>query len=178
MSRNRSLFDGPKKPKRRREIVMPFYEKEDVCWWCGQIYPAPFHLKCLQEYHIAVNFEQATRKAVFKKDGGVCAECGKQSKKWQADHKWPLFRVDRQLPWIVLKLYGGEHNLQTLCVSCHKRKTKREIDWLNGKQGVRWVGEDVVREGVCSGRIPVQMDEETKERLHRVFGWNVKLKDT
>jgi 5-methylcytosine-specific restriction endonuclease McrA len=69
-------------------------------------------------------------KAVFERDNGVCAKCGwgsnpQQINRWCVDHVIPIWLVDRSHPdslwfWTI-------ENLQTLCVSCHKKKTVQEL---------------------------------------------------
>lgn len=66
-----------------------------------------------------------TRKAVWKRDKGICAECKKQCDKkgvngWDLDHKIPLIEGDGSLSFWQMP------NLQTLCKDCHKAKTGRE----------------------------------------------------
>lgn len=56
------------------------------------------------------------RKLVYERDGGVCALCGKYDAKWERDHIVPLWE-------------HGQDNLdnsQTLCRSCHLRKSVGE----------------------------------------------------
>lgn len=66
------------------------------------------------EYFIARGYNSALRRAVKKRDKGVCTKCGCADCEWNADH--------------ILELrWGGEHtlsNLQTLCIECHKVKTQ------------------------------------------------------
>lgn len=47
-------------------------------------------------------------------------------RKWHADHTFPLWSVDRDLPWERLIWYWSINNLQSLCDECHKTKTNRE----------------------------------------------------
>lgn len=68
----------------------------------------------------------ATRRDVFARDGGVCAECGGDSapcKIWHHDHERPLwqaaFATDPAWFWSL-------ENSQTLCTLHHDRKTRRE----------------------------------------------------
>lgn len=61
---------------------------------------------------------QSTRKYILERDAYVCQHCGKPNSN-QVDH-------------IIPKAQGGTdapENLQTLCISCHSKKTAHE-DWL------------------------------------------------
>lgn len=57
------------------------------------------------------------RAVVYVRDAGVCANCGKKVSEWHVDH-------------IDAKMNGGLEtcikNLQTLCVPCHKEKTRKD----------------------------------------------------
>lgn len=72
---------------------------------------------CQAEYDASRTWQP--RIACWRRDKGVCAECGRDCSKdgrWAADHRVPL--AD-----------GGEHtmeNLQTLCDDCHGEKTAAE----------------------------------------------------
>lgn len=53
------------------------------------------------------------RKLALERDKGICKKCG-GTDEWQADH-------------IIELRHGGTHemdNIQTLCIKCHKAKTK------------------------------------------------------
>lgn len=74
---------------------------------------------CVHEWLLRSNPRYA-RNAVYNRDQGVCAVCGtKNSRKgsWHTDHIIPVWK-------------GGGlcslENLQSLCHSCHKEKTKNE----------------------------------------------------
>ena len=56
---------------------------------------------------------RALRAAVFRRDGGVCAECGTVADPWVADHVMPL------------ECDGDDDlaNLQTLCLEHNRIKT-------------------------------------------------------
>lgn len=56
------------------------------------------------------------RTELFKRDRGICINCGNYDPYWQADHIIP-----------VSKGGGGTglENFQTLCIECHKLKTYR-----------------------------------------------------
>lgn len=53
-----------------------------------------------------------------KRDGFRCVECG-ASGRLEVDHRKPL----RSAPELAFDL----ENLQTLCIACHARKTRREV---------------------------------------------------
>ena len=59
------------------------------------------------------------RKSVFKRDKYTCVKCGKRGGKLQADHIKPF----SLFPELRFKVSNG----QTLCIHCHKIKTKK--DW-------------------------------------------------
>lgn len=61
---------------------------------------------------------EATRRAVFERDGWRCVECGKAGR-LECDHIVPLEREPGQDPWDM-------NGLQTLCRSCHIEKSRRE----------------------------------------------------
>ena len=58
---------------------------------------------------------QVIREEVFERDQGFCVKCGVYDEKWQADH-------------VIEVCNGGGgctiDNFQTLCLHCHKEKTK------------------------------------------------------
>ena len=57
------------------------------------------------------------RAVVYARDGGFCAGCGEKVCEWHVDH-------------MNAKMNGGLEttieNLQTLCVPCHKNKTRMD----------------------------------------------------
>lgn len=58
------------------------------------------------------------REELFKRDKGFCYNCGVFDENWEADHIHPVF------------LGGGGcdlDNYQTLCLECHKEKTKNQM---------------------------------------------------
>lgn len=71
--------------------------------------------KVLYEFLIIKGDVSVIRHKLFEKEKGICQKCGKHDKEWQADH-------------IVEVRHGGGgcgmENFQTLCVECHKVKTK------------------------------------------------------
>jgi len=82
-----------------------------------------WHPECLEPYFLLTRPAHAKR-AVKKRDKGICADCGiKCSKKseWDLDHIVPL----KDIPNRDLKWWGME-NLCCRCTSCHKRKTAQE----------------------------------------------------
>ncbi|MFQ5569158.1 MAG: HNH endonuclease [Rhodothermales bacterium] len=128
----------------------------DRCRYCGcEMGPAQSHWcsdtcrsKAIHEfslYHDPVY----QRRAVFKRDHGVCAACGRNTlhlrRRLQAAtleeqgllyhgllrQGYDRYRLDRFMLWeadhIVPVIEGGGgtglENLQTLCVPCHKQKT-------------------------------------------------------
>ena len=61
----------------------------------------------------------------------VCADCGKEfpSKDVEVDHILPVVDpTDGFIDWntFISRLYCTKDNLQVLCTTCHKRKTKLE----------------------------------------------------
>ena len=61
---------------------------------------------------------EATRQAVFERDGYRCVMCGKAGR-LECDHVTPLEREPGQDPWDI-------DGLQTLCRGCHIAKTAGE----------------------------------------------------
>lgn len=85
---------------------------------------ASWHPKCVNEYKL-IHWPGVTRRAVFKRDRGVCASCGHQCARkgkdvWHMDHIKPLIESLGDLKFWKLP------NLQTLCQRCHFAKTGRE----------------------------------------------------
>lgn len=66
-------------------------------------------------YGVYVGRSGAIRSALWDRDQGRCAECGAVTWSWDADHIIPVVQGGGGC-WL--------DNLQTLCVPCHKRKTK------------------------------------------------------
>lgn len=104
------------------------------CRWCGKSVikadgktinkRANWHKDCVNEYKL-IHWPRDTRKAVYKRDKGVCAKCGhkcarKHSDVWHLDHIKPLVEANGNLDYWRLP------NLQTLCQPCHKAKTGAE----------------------------------------------------
>lgn len=74
--------------------------------------------KSLTHFFIVKGDVSIIRKEVFKRDNGFCCICGVFDSQWHADH-------------IVAVINGGGgcdlNNFQTLCVPCHKLKTKSDL---------------------------------------------------
>ena len=70
----------------------------------------------------------ALRRAVFKRDGYRCRECGRAGR-LECDHTVPLH-------------HGGARyaldNLQTLCRNCHVEKTRRENETWHSPEREEW----------------------------------------
>jgi hypothetical protein len=106
---------------------------EGTCRWCGESTgmtlkgkpsKSRWHPKCLLDYKLLF-WATTTRRAVWKRDNGVCKECGTQCSrkgkpKWHMDHILPLIEANGNINYWRLE------NLQTLCVICHKKKTANE----------------------------------------------------
>lgn len=122
--------------------------------WCSQ--------KCVNEY-LATD-PGRIRKAVFHRDRGVCAHCGRACAALQQKIRFRLMRrdvgamrlvrilqalriktksnwFDVQTLWeadhIVPVVEGGGHemaNLRTLCVVCHKRETRALLARLKARR--------------------------------------------
>lgn len=119
--------------KHRLPPKSPYYHnpKKGQCRHCGKDVLKPngelnkranWHKKCVQEYKL-IHWPQVTRKAVFKRDKGKCADCGviaKRGQRWDMDHIKPLVESKGDLSYWQLP------NLQTLCPPCHIKKTSAE----------------------------------------------------
>lgn len=104
-----------------------------TCRWCGLPIlnkkgelstRAHWHPKCVNDYKL-IHWPAVTRKAVFRRDRGLCKSCGHQCSKsgkdvWHMDHITPLIESQGDLKFWKLP------NLQTLCQRCHTAKTSRE----------------------------------------------------
>jgi 5-methylcytosine-specific restriction enzyme A len=102
--------------------------------WCSQ--------KCVEEYQDLNDWNWILQK-VFKRDAGVCADCGCDTQKLLRvlrhafGYKIRSFEIQMgfnegksywECDHILERVRGGTNetsNLQTLCVPCHKRKTAR-----------------------------------------------------
>ena len=129
------------------------------CVWCGAKVEPPRRrwcgAACVAEYRIA-NYAGAAQVALGKRDGGICAACGIDTR---TQRRWRRRRIPRRsglaympdgpyeevefipVPWEAdhtVPLWKVDRsapdafrywtlaNLQTLCEACHKAKTKRE----------------------------------------------------
>ena len=74
----------------------------------------------MSRHHIRLNARRwgIVRRTVFERDGYRCVECGRAGR-LECDHVAPLQREPSQDPF-------NSHGLQTLCRSCHIKKTRRE----------------------------------------------------
>lgn len=112
----------------------PLYRRgPGVCSWCGnEIVDAQgkknkrrrWHRACLYEYR-GMAWSGYIRKKVFARDHGICAKCGTKGP-WQADHTIPLWSVPRPIRVEDRERWFGLSNLATLCLPCHKEKTRAE----------------------------------------------------
>lgn len=74
-------------------------------------------LKAVKLFKILKGDTKVIRKELLKRDSGICVNC-KKRKRWQADHIIPVMKG------------GGActiDNFQTLCVVCHKAKTRLDL---------------------------------------------------
>lgn len=112
----------------------PYFDTvpEGTCRWCnqevgrtpkGKQSKSRWHPACLKEYKMLF-WPDTTRRAVYRRDKGVCAECGAQCNDypnpWHMDHIKPLIEAQGDINYWKLP------NLQTLCTPCHTAKTSRE----------------------------------------------------
>jgi len=73
--------------------------------------------KVYSEFAILKGNTNAIRKKLFEIDNGFCRNCGVYDESWEADHINPV------------SMGGGLcgiDNFQTLCLYCHKEKTKNQ----------------------------------------------------
>ena len=91
------------------------------------------------------------RLVIFNKTKGCCAHCNtamKFTERWHADHRVPLFK-------------GGLtkfSNMQPLCVSCHREKSreeKREANLLRYGDQRSWASRHQLAQTVCALRSEV-----------------------
>ena len=113
----------PPKPKHYYSV------SKGYCRYCGEAIikdgkvnkRANWHKACLSEYKL-IYWPRETRRAVWKRDQGVCAKCGHKctKKDWDLDHRIPLIEARGEI------IYWMLDNCQTLCKICHKEKTSKE----------------------------------------------------
>lgn len=101
--------------KRGESLKLAFIEGRHPMWK-GGITPVNEKIRKSFEY-------KQWRESVFKRDNYTCVDCGQKGVKLNADHiktfaNHPEFRFDID-------------NGQTLCVPCHKIKTKEDIKDIN-----------------------------------------------
>jgi 5-methylcytosine-specific restriction endonuclease McrA len=80
---------------------------------------------CKCKYYDALELQNPEwlRFRVLERDGGKCAHCGVIVVDWDMDHIVPLALAPRDI------FYWTLANLQTLCKTCHKKKTV--LDMIN-----------------------------------------------
>ena len=116
----------------RKPPKPPFYYSggNGVCRQCGytilrpdgrQNFRANWHPACVKEYRL-IHFPADTRKAVWKRDQGVCGYCGVQCSRtaWDVEHVKPLYEANGDLD------YWKMSNTVTACLPCHKKKSAKE----------------------------------------------------
>lgn len=130
---------------------LPYLKDENgkpLCRWCkGAVMPPRRSWcsdECVHEFLIRSGAE-SLRRAVYKRDKGICKQCGGDTDKilrvtsrtdnndiWQVFRSMGFNRDRFQSLWeadhILEVSAGGEtslENIQTLCVPCHKAKTKQ-----------------------------------------------------
>lgn len=138
----------------------------NLCYWCRAEVPKGRRNwcgdECVADYKLHHDW-QTIRRAVFKRDRGVCCLCGCDTEKVRRVFR-PLYRNDwrtivsllKELGWpketsrdwweadhIEAKSRGGEdhpRNLRTLCVPCHKARTRKQHgDWAReARTGTDW----------------------------------------
>ena len=115
------------------------------CRWCDMIIVKKdgtinerknWHKDCVTEYML-IYHSREQRAHVRKRDKNKCNHCGKVSRKWDVDHINPLVEqkgvIAEDLDWS----YYSIDNLQTLCKSCHRKKTNSEVK-LKTKRKVKY----------------------------------------
>lgn len=120
-----------------RKLPLPDYYHTPIpgtCRWCnkpvtkilknGKISKATWHPECVKKYKFYYH-SSYTKRVVWKRDKGKCANCSHQCLKkgtdgWDLDHIVPLHLANGDpMAWEL-------NNLQTLCKPCHKKKTAAE----------------------------------------------------
>lgn len=105
-----------------------FPKRKDGLCACGCGNPLPkgkrrwFDPKCgnmaWRKSAIIKGNTKVIREELFKRDLGACRHCGLISDIWQADHIIPVHKGGGAC---------GLDNYQTLCVTCHREKTKIDL---------------------------------------------------
>lgn len=125
-------------PPRFRSGPYPFNQKGH-CHWCGGPVTAPRRRtwcsdECVQEWTIRTS-PAAVRYAVWKRDHGICAECGTDHSIERTTAYGDTYTVGLEGPWDadhILPVWkggglAGLDGYQTLCrTPCHAAKTARD----------------------------------------------------
>ena len=144
-----------------RRPSIPFSDAaQGTCRWCGAVIVHEsgarrgepnrrrrWHPACVEEYNRSDPRE--ARRWVRKRDRGFCASCGldtyalRRRVRGRGSHRKlrelgfqprrSLWELDHILPLVE----GGGHepsNLQTLCVPCHREKTRKEAAQRRARQ--------------------------------------------
>lgn len=123
-------------------------EGRPLCRWCGIVVKPPRRSWCSQacvDEFLMRSSAETMRRHMFRRDKGICVACGCDTEKLQrvlrlvrfsGSERWRLFRKlgfnEGRALWeadhIIEVCNGGEthlDNMQTLCVPCHKQKTRK-----------------------------------------------------
>lgn len=122
--------EGPLYIRRRQNVGLHdlFPIREDGLCACGCKEPLTgrrtrwatneCNQKAYHEFQVWRGDVAHVRWALWLRDKGICARCGKDDPHWQADH-------------IIAVVNGGGcpplEGYQTLCVKCHKFKTRADM---------------------------------------------------
>ena len=150
-SRHKKTFGEKKKEKWDGNFRHPpkpdsyYTQTKGHCRWCSKVIlnedgtintRKSWHEDCATEY-LLIYHSGEQRAQLWNRDKGICNHCGKFSMSWQADHIRPLVEqkgvLEEDLDWSYYSL----DNLQTLCKSCHRKKTNSEVK-LKGKRKVTY----------------------------------------
>lgn len=107
-----------------------FTAEPGQCKFCGEMVlkkdgavnkRANWHPPCVAEYKI-IYWPAATRKAVWKRDKGICVVCSKNCGRhaWDVEHTRPLYEANGDIEFWKMS------NTTTYCKDCHKEKSARE----------------------------------------------------
>ena len=82
---------------------------------------ASWHPACVVEYRL-IHFPTDTRRAVWKRDRGVCYLCGENAGRhgWEVEHIKPLYESNGDITYWQLS------NIAAVCVPCHQKKSAKE----------------------------------------------------